>query len=83
VRSVYADDPQREIDYLFTWHGLMGYTVNKLRLIGAEPKNPALLYNLGCNGVGLLPSIFGGEKISKIIDGESLPSSIFDPRTEA
>lgn len=80
VKSVYADDPEREIDYLFTWHGLMGYTGNKVRLLGAEPKNPVLLYNLGCNGVGLLPSIFGGEKISRIMNGEKFPPSIFDPK---
>ncbi len=80
VRSVYADDPEREINYLFTWHGLMGYTANKLRLVGVEPKNPVLLYNLGCNGVGLLPSIFGGDKISRITNNEKFPPSIFDPR---
>jgi glycine/D-amino acid oxidase-like deaminating enzyme len=80
VRTVYREDPEGEIDYLFTWHGLMGYTSNKVRLVGAEPKNPVLLYNLGCNGVGLLPSIFGGDRISQILAGENLLPSIFDPR---
>jgi glycine/D-amino acid oxidase-like deaminating enzyme len=80
VKKVYDTDPNRKIDYQFTWHGLMGYTPNKVRLIGAEPKNPVLLYNLGCNGIGIIPSIFGGRKIARIISGEKLESSIFDPR---
>ncbi len=71
---------EEKIDYVFSWHGLMGYTTNGVRLIGIEPKNPVLLYNLGCNGVGILPSIFGGERISKILNGETLSPSIFDPK---
>ncbi|MBI2086723.1 MAG: FAD-binding oxidoreductase [Candidatus Zambryskibacteria bacterium] len=82
VKEIYDTDPNKKIDYIFTWHGLMGYTNNKLRLIGAEPKNPVLLYNLGCNGVGILPSIFGGERIARLVKGEKLPASIFDPRVE-
>ena len=39
-----------------------------------------LLYNLGCNGVGFLPSICGGERVARILAGERLPPSIFDPR---
>lgn len=80
IRSIYETDPAKDIDYKFTWHGLMGYTHNKLRLVGAEPKNPVLLYNLGCNGVGILPSIFGGDRIAKIIKGEQVAPSIFDPK---
>jgi len=80
IKKVYDTDPNRKIDYQFTWHGLMGYTPNRVRLIGAEPKNPVLLYNLGCNGIGIIPSIFGGRKIARIIAGEKLSPSIFDPR---
>jgi glycine/D-amino acid oxidase-like deaminating enzyme len=64
----------------FLWHGLMGYTPNGVRRIGCEPKNPRLLYNLGCNGVGILPSIYGGKRISRILAGQHVPASIFDPR---
>jgi len=60
------------------WHGVMGYTKNLLRLIGRDPHARALYYNLGCNGVGLLPSIFGGHKVAKEIAGERFPPSIFD-----
>lgn len=62
----------------FLWHGLMGYTPNGIRRVGAEPLNPVLLYNLGCNGVGILPSIYGGKRIAQIIRGEKLAPSIFD-----
>lgn len=78
VRTVYDPDPNKKIEYIFTWHGLMGYTRNGIRLIGPEPKNPVLLYNLGCNGVGILPSIHGGRKIAALLHGATLPRSIFD-----
>ncbi|RFC41747.1 MAG: Glycine/D-amino acid oxidase (deaminating), partial [Verrucomicrobia bacterium] len=66
--------------YDYTWHGLMGYTQGGIRRIGAEPCNPVLLYNLGCNGVGFLPSVCGGERVSRILAGEPLAPSIFDPK---
>ncbi len=79
IKKVYDIDPNKKIDYQFTWHGLMGYTPNRVRLIGEEPKNRVLLYNLGCNGIGIIPSIFGGRKIARIIAGERQQESIFDP----
>ena len=69
----------RETPYKFCWHGLMGYTKSRVRLVGCEPLNTVLLYNLGCNGVGLLPSIMGAERIARIVNGEQLAPSIFDP----
>jgi glycine/D-amino acid oxidase-like deaminating enzyme len=65
---------------VFHWHGLMGYTPNGIRRVGTEPRNPVLLYNLGCNGVGILPSIYGAKRIAQILRGDVLPPSIFDPR---
>jgi len=66
--------------YDFQWHGPMGYTGGMVRVIGAHPRHPMLLYNLGCNGVGFLPSIHGGQCVARILAGERLPPSIFDPR---
>ncbi|MES3005167.1 MAG: FAD-binding oxidoreductase [Patescibacteria group bacterium] len=63
----------------FYWHGLMGYTPNGIRRIGFEPINKVLLYNLGCNGIGIMPSIYGGKRISQLLNGENLKPSIFDP----
>ena len=73
--------PQRPagLTYDYAWHGVMGYTGTGVRLIGAEPRNPVLLYNLGCNGVGFLPSIAGGNRIARLLRGEHLAPSIFDP----
>lgn len=68
-----------DAEYSFSWHGLMGYTPNGIRRIGFEPKNTRLLYNLGCNGVGILPSLYGGKRISQLLTGEALDESIFDP----
>jgi glycine/D-amino acid oxidase-like deaminating enzyme len=68
--------------YQYLWHGLMGYTPNGLRCIGAEPCNPVLLYNLGCNGVGILPSVYGGLRIAQILRGDRLSASIFDPQDQ-
>jgi glycine/D-amino acid oxidase-like deaminating enzyme len=53
----------------------------RVRVIGAHPEHPRLLYNLGCNGVGFLPSIAGGQRIGRLLAGERLGASIFDPRT--
>jgi len=69
--------PGRPYDY--TWHGVMAYTADKVRLIGFDAHNPALLYNLGCNGVGFLQSVYGGHRIARLLSGEQLPPSIFDP----
>jgi glycine/D-amino acid oxidase-like deaminating enzyme len=67
------------LEYDYAWHGVMAYTESRVRLIGFEPKNPVLMYNLGCNGVGFLPSIYGGHRIARLLCGDPLPSSIFDP----
>lgn len=68
--------------YDFHWHGLMGYNDSGVRVIGAHPHHPRLLYNLGCNGVGFLPSIFGGHQLSRALAGEALQPSSFDPRVD-
>ena len=66
--------------FLFEWHGLMGYTRDRLRLIGQDPSHPNLLYNLGCNGIGVLPSIYGGKRLAGLLAGEKLAPSLFDPK---
>jgi glycine/D-amino acid oxidase-like deaminating enzyme len=70
--------PRRPYD--FHWHGLMGYNGSGIRVIGAHPRHPRLLYNLGCNGVGFLPSLCGAERLARMLGGEQLAPSIFDPR---
>lgn len=70
---------RKNYEHVFIWHGLMGYTRNGIRLIGPDKYNSNLLYNLGCNGVGILPSIYGGKKISQFINKQVDRKSIFDP----
>jgi len=80
IRKNYVNAPTVPIHYTFRWHGLMGFTKNKVRMIGADPCNSILLYNLGCNGVGILPSIYGGWKIADTLLGSKQEPSIFDIR---
>jgi glycine/D-amino acid oxidase-like deaminating enzyme len=58
----------------------MGYTPNLVRLIGTEPRNPVLMYNLGCNGIGILPSLYGAQRIADIVSQKDIEVSIFDPK---
>lgn len=80
LHKTYKFSPPGKIEYHYRWHGLMGYTPNGVRCVGIEPANKALLYNLGCNGVGILPSIFGSKRVSQILAGEVVTPSIFDPK---
>lgn len=80
MRSLRVSDtpaPERR----FLWHGLMGYTPSGLRCIGRSQENARLLFNLGCNGVGILPSIMGAKRIAQILGGAHLAPSLFDPQT--
>lgn len=79
LHKTFRNAPKKKVDYKFKWHGLMGYTPSGVRVIGPDPVNKVLMYNLGCNGVGLMHSIYGGQKISQFLQGDKLPRSIFDP----
>ncbi|NLI74623.1 MAG: FAD-binding oxidoreductase [Euryarchaeota archaeon] len=69
------DDYSRDME----WHGLMGYVTDGIRLVGPDPNNPNLMYNLGCNGIGILASLAGGWKVAQQMCGITLPQSMFDP----
>jgi len=73
-----ARPPGRPYD--FHWHGLMGYNTSGIRVVGPHPRHRRLLYNLGCNGVGFLPSIHGGHRVAQLLAGHEPAASIFDPR---
>ncbi len=66
----------------YAWHGLMGYTKSGVRLVGKEPCASGLWYNLGCNGVGILPSLYGANRVARLISGEKMPKTIFDPHDQ-
>ncbi len=80
IDKTYEQSPNDGMKADYRWHGLMGYTSNGIRMVGPEPCNPNLLYNLGCNGIGILPSIYGGKRIAKWLSGKKPAPSIFDPR---
>ena len=80
VRSFAHPSRPAGLPYDFHWHGLMAYSPGMIRLIGAHPRHPRLLYNLGCNGIGFLPSISGSERIARMLAGERFAPSIFEPR---
>jgi hypothetical protein len=80
LQETYENAPKGYIDFKYKWHGLMGYTPTNMRVVGEEPKNRVLMYNLGCNGVGILTSIYGAKRISQIVNGEKLSESLFDPK---
>lgn len=65
---------------VFKWHGLMGYTKSGIRIVGQDKKFLDLYYNLGCNGIGFLPSIAGAKRITQLILGKKFEPSIFDPK---
>jgi glycine/D-amino acid oxidase-like deaminating enzyme len=62
----------------FVWHGLMGYTQSGVRMVGQDPVTKNLYFNLGCNGIGLLQSIYGARRLSKILNNEQVEEGMFD-----
>lgn len=80
LKNTLKNYPPHPVPYHYRRHGLMWLTKTGLRTIGPENKNPNLLYNIGCNGVGILSSIHGWRKISQFLLGNVSNPSIFDPQ---
>lgn len=64
----------------FNWHGLMGFTPTSIRIVGPENRNKHLWYNLGCNGVGIMPAMYSSWKLAQMLNGKHFPPSVFDPQ---
>ncbi len=79
VEDTFGAKAPKGAERVFAWHGLMGYTENMVRLVGPHPAEPRLLYNLGCNGIGILMSLYGGRTIARHLAGEEVPKTIFRP----
>ncbi len=77
--ETYRKDEEDASEKSFLWHGVMGYTPSGVRCVGQDPRSSRLLYNLGCNGIGILPSIAGAKRIAHLLEGIELPPSLFDP----
>lgn len=67
-------------DFDYFWGGVMGYTNTGLRWVGQDPQYSHLWYNLGCNGIGIIPAIAGAEKIAQQFNGKTFAPSLFDPK---
>lgn len=80
VKKTVPEAKDKDFEYRFQWHGMMCYTPSNMRVVGPEPKNPVMMYNLGCNGVGILTSIHGSWRISRMLAGDKFDESIFDPK---
>lgn len=78
LKQNYAPAQDDDFKFSFLWHGLMGYTKSRLRMVGADPREPRLIYNIGCNGVGILPAVVSAPRIFDIVMGNTLSPSIFD-----
>lgn len=64
------------------WDGRMGYTRSGVRLAGQDPENKNLFYNLGCNGIGILHSIYGARRVAMELLGRKVADSVFEPRNQ-
>jgi len=80
--ATYRMSPQYPLLNTFRWHGVMGFTPTYIRCVGRDPRANHLLYNLGCNGVGILQSIAGGRRIAQLLAGAHLAESLFDPAVQ-
>jgi len=65
------------------WQGLMGYTSTGIRIAGQDPRLPALYYNMGCNGIGILSALAGARRLADDMGGEDQEPSMFDPEAMA
>jgi glycine/D-amino acid oxidase-like deaminating enzyme len=57
----------------------MGYNRSGIRVVGAHPRHSRLLYYLGCNGVGFLPSLGSAQRLAHLLAGRPVEPSVFDP----
>ncbi|HEU4557085.1 MAG TPA: FAD-dependent oxidoreductase [Longimicrobium sp.] len=51
------------------WCGVLGYVKDGLRVIARDPRYANVFHNTACNGVGLLLSCYGAERVSMLIEG--------------
>jgi glycine/D-amino acid oxidase-like deaminating enzyme len=77
LASVHKYSPKR-VKFKYQWEGLMGFTISGVRCVGPDPKYKHVYYNLGCNGVGILSTIFSSKRISLLLRGVNVRPSIFD-----
>ena len=80
LQETFKPHPGNPTKYHYRRHWLMWFTKSWLRIIWPDKKNQKLMYNIGCNGVGILSSIHGWRKISQFLLKNVTQPSIFDPQ---
>jgi hypothetical protein len=66
-------------DNKFSRHWLMSYTESKLRYVWPDPTNPNILYNLWCNWVWIVSSLYWWKLIKQYINQEEIQPNVFKP----
>ncbi len=69
---------EKKVDPMYVRNGTMWYTETWMRKIWSDPKNPTLRYNIWCNGVGILWSIYGARKNVQQMSGKHFEPTVFD-----
>ncbi len=64
--------------HTYSWHGAMGYTDKMLRIVDRHRTNLNVFINIGCNGIGIIPAIYSGRKIAKLVNNETVVEDIFE-----
>lgn len=67
----------QDIAFSHFWLGIMGYTANDLRWVHADQSIPHLYYNLGCNGIGIMPSVSAAKRIVALITNQPQEPALF------
>ena len=62
----------------YQWHGTIWYTPDGLRIVWPDTYNNVLRYNVWCNGIGVLPSIYGAQRISDKMNNIPVVDCLFD-----
>jgi glycine/D-amino acid oxidase-like deaminating enzyme len=78
LRKNYTTASNIDFEFSFLWHGLMGFTRNQIRIVGRDILESRLLYNFGCNGVGILPAAISAPRIAAMVNKSALSPHIFD-----
>ena len=67
----------QDITFSHFWLGIMGYTANDIRWVHEDKSIRHLYYNLGCNGIGIMPSVAAAKRVVALLCGRHLPPALF------
>jgi len=59
-----------ESQFDFVYSSTQAYSDNMLRVVDVDKNFPNIFFNLGCNGIGILLSIYGAKRIIQLMSGK-------------